>query len=213
MHLAGMCRQLLDLKHHVIEKICKRLCSRQMAPTPKTRIPRMIPSRDILRVCSAKMVLALRSPWLQSFVEEIDCLFMRCDAILETSWDISEFEKLKQVSLPKDGWGCPHDRKNVMIRIKSYREVTVWCSEPRINVSPPVMFFSHPTGRIEKVFKRAYLKSGQDFLLLEHEPSRAVAHRAKRKAEVAFQMLFTPQKMFKNGNLTWEWIFEACDAP
>ena len=100
-----------------------------------------------------------------------------------------------------------------MIRISSRREVMVWYSEPRINVSPPLMFFSNPeTGRIEKAFKRLYLKSGQDFLLLEHEPSRAVAHRAKRKAEVAFGKFgFTPQKMFKNGNLTWEWIFEACD--
>ena len=119
VRLSLTCRQLLDLQPNVIGKVCKRLCSRQMTPPVRTRSRRMVPANDHVTNCSVKMELALGSTWLQSFVEEIDCLFMSTGAIVASSHFFAHFPKLAQVSLPKDGWGSPCDKKGDLCPYKA----------------------------------------------------------------------------------------------
>ena len=98
VRLALTCRQLLDLQPNVIRKACKRLCSRQMTPPlcSRTRIPRITPAKEYLRVCSLRMKLALESTWLQIFIEEIDCLFMSTGAIVDSSHSFANFKSWRR---------------------------------------------------------------------------------------------------------------------
>ena len=96
VRLALTCRYFKQLQTEVIGTVCKRLCSRQMTPPPcsKTRIPRITPAGRSFSVCSSKMKLALESTWLQSFVEEIDCLAMSTGAIVDCSHAFVKFQML-----------------------------------------------------------------------------------------------------------------------
>ena len=83
MKMSKTSKSLLVLQQRVIGQKCKRLCSRQMSSCgmTKTRRPRQTPTAEAIKICDMEMMLALTCKWLQTFVEEIDCLHMSCTQI------------------------------------------------------------------------------------------------------------------------------------
>ena len=188
------------------------LCSR-------TRIPRITPAKEHLRVCSLKMKLALESTWLQSFIEEIDCLFMSTGAIVDSSHSFANVQKLAQVSLPQDGWGSPCERRTTFARIKQNlqgkpRQVNIWYTESRIQ-PPQFMWCVSPGGMIQKGSRQMEHRREQtEYRWL---PFRERRHYLpvdfKRKWSDAFvdELHKADESKPKTIVVKWTWTFEDGD--
>jgi len=212
VRLSLTCRQLLDLQPNVIGKVCKRLCSRQITPPVRTRSGRMIPANDHMKFCSVKMEMALGSTWLQTFVEEIDCLFMSTGAIVASSHSFAHFPKLAQVSLPKDGWGSPCEKRGTFARTRQNllgepRLVNIWYSDVRFH-PPRFMWCMSPCNMIQKCAGKNVYRRGVYV-------TDKVVYQTERNFKRNFRDAFIEewnkteeQKVLRVRRKVWAWTFE-----
>ena len=174
----------------------------------------MVPANYHVTFCSVKTELALGSTWLQSFVEEIDCLFMSTGAIVASSHFFAHFPTLAQVSLPKGDWGSPCEKRGTFARIRQNllgnpRLVNIWYSDVRFH--PPRFMWCMSPGNIIQKCLSVHRVYRTDKVVYQTERS------LKRNFGDAFVEEFhkaEEQKILRTRRkvLNWTWTFESVDG-